>query len=126
MGICNHDELLPYFEKVKAFVQHSIIAPGGDSEGTPVAILEASAAALPVISTKHAGIIDVVKDGVTGFLVDEHDSHAMADKMLFLLENPDVCAKMGQAGRKLIAENYEMSMHLDQLNKLISKVVSQK
>src|SRR5690606_24279507 len=62
-----------------AFVQHSITAANGDMEGTPLAVLEAGAAGLPVISTKHAGIPDVIVDGKTGLLCVEHDVATMAN-----------------------------------------------
>ena len=71
-----------------AFVQHSIIAANGDAEGTPVSILEAGAAGVPVISTKHAGIPDLVLDNITGFLVEEHDVEEMILKMIQLLKEP--------------------------------------
>ncbi len=92
-------------------------------EGTPVAILEASAAALPVISTRHAGIPDVIIDGETGFLVDEHDVDGMAENMIKLLDNPDLSEKMGKAGRKNIFEKYRMEIHMDNLNKVIHDVI---
>ena len=59
------------------FVQHSVTARDGDSEGTPVAVLEAGAAGLPVVSTRHAGIPEVVIPGETGFLVEERDVAGM-------------------------------------------------
>src|SRR5439155_1881807 len=62
----------------RAFVQHSLQTSSGDSEGTPVAILEAGAAGIPVVSTRHAGIVDIVRDGETGYLVDERDIDSMA------------------------------------------------
>ena len=62
-------------------MQHSITASNGDTEGLPVGILEAMATALPVISTRHSGIPEAVEDGITGFLVEEHDVRGMAERM---------------------------------------------
>ena len=50
-------------QHARAFVQHSVTAADGDSEGTPVSILEAGAAGLPVVSTRHAGIPEGVVKG---------------------------------------------------------------
>ena len=75
-----------------------MIAGNGDSEGTPVAILEAAAAGLPVISTLHAGIPDVIEDGKNGFIVEEHDVDGMARCMIEILESPDEARRMGKAG----------------------------
>ena len=86
-GVIQPEEFRKYLQESVAFVQHSIIAQNGDSEGTPVAVLEACAAGLPVIATKHAGIPDVIVNGKTGLLVDEHDVDGMARAMMKVLEN---------------------------------------
>ena len=74
--------------EVRAFVQHSQVAPDGDSEGSPVAVMEAQLSGLPVVATRHAGIPEVVVDGSTGLLVDEGDVAGMAEAMLLLLRDP--------------------------------------
>jgi len=99
-------EVAQALREARCFVQHSLIAPSGDSEGTPVAIIEAQAAGLPVVSTRHAGIPDVVVEGKTGFLVEEQDVEAMAGHMLGLAASPELAAKMGQAGRELALSQY--------------------
>jgi glycosyltransferase involved in cell wall biosynthesis len=83
-----------------AFVQHSVRAASGDSEGTPVAVLEAQCSGLPVISTKHMGIQDAVEEGVTGFLGEEGDIDFMADAMIRLCEaSPELISTMSDAAR---------------------------
>jgi glycosyltransferase involved in cell wall biosynthesis len=52
---------------------HSLVAPDGDSEGSPVSVMEAQLCGLPVVTTHHAGITEVVREGETGLLVDEGD-----------------------------------------------------
>ena len=64
-----------------------------------MAISEAMAAQLPVISTRHSGIPEHVQDGVTGLLVEEGDVEGMAAAMARLLEDPALAAAMGKAGR---------------------------
>lgn len=120
MGAKDQSEIIPYFSKVKAFVQHSITASNGDMEGSPVAIIEASAAALSVISTKHAGIPDIVVDGKTGLLVDEHDVDGMAQNMIRILEDNNMAKELGCAGRNYAKENFSMEIHINKLNKVIS------
>ena len=106
-----------------AFVQHSVIAGDGDSEGTPVAILEASAAGLPVISTKHAGIPDVILDGETGFLVDEHDVDGMSEAMMTILADHAMAKRLGQAGKERIRNNFSMARYINKLADEISGAV---
>lgn len=107
-----HLEILPLMKSSLAFVQHSVVAINGDSEGTPVAILEAQAAAMPVVATYHAGIPDVVIHEVTGLLVQEKAIAEMADAMMRLLANTSLAATMGKNGRKKIAENFSLEKHL--------------
>ena len=66
------------FAQADAFVHPSVVSPRGEKEGIPGALVEAMAAGLPVISTYHAGIPEVVTDGVTGLLVPEQDVGALA------------------------------------------------
>jgi glycosyltransferase involved in cell wall biosynthesis len=104
----------------RAFVQHSIEAPSGDSEGTPVAILEAGASGLPVVATRHAGIPDVVIEDRTGLLVDEHDIAAMAEAMIRLIDDPALAARLGAAGRDHVRANFSMDRSLDRLWAIIA------
>lgn len=95
-----------------AFIQHSKIAASGDSEGTPVAILEAAAAGLPIIATIHAGIPNVVLNNATGFLVEENDVLSMAEKMISLLADKTLAKKMGAAGKTHVAANFTLEKHI--------------
>src|SRR5690606_28051670 len=99
LGNLSPVEIIDLFNKSAIFVQHSIKALGGDSEGTPVVILEASMAGLPIVSTIHSGIPDVVVDGETGFLVNENDCDSFADKIILLLEDKKLAMNMGLKGR---------------------------
>lgn len=81
------------------FLQHSMTDPhSGDQEGLPLAILEAMAEGLPVVSTLHAGIPEAVQDGVTGHLVAPGDTRGMADRILRLAVDPDERRRFGEAG----------------------------
>lgn len=106
-----------------AFVQHSIVAKNGDSEGTPLAVLESGAAGLPVIATRHAGIPDVVLEGLTGLLCDEHDVAGMARNMLLLMKNPEIARDMGEKARERVKENFTLDRHLKEIEKTISEAL---
>ena len=120
-GILNQAEIREVFQNSIAFVQHSIIADSGDTEGTPVAVLEAQAAALPVISTYHAGIPDVVINNETGLLVEEHDIDGMANNMLRILQEEGLARKLGVAGRKRIIQNFSRENNLLILKKIVDQ-----
>lgn len=122
-GVVTPDQYRKYLKTSLAFVQHSVVTDIGDTEGTPLAVLEASAAGLPVVSTKHAGIPDVIIDGVTGFLVDEHDVNGMANAMMQLLEDKELAMRLGSAGKVNISQNFSMDHYIDRLTSVITAVL---
>jgi colanic acid/amylovoran biosynthesis glycosyltransferase len=102
----------------------SVTAPDGDQEGIPVAIMEAMAMALPVVSTWHGGIPELVRDGVTGILVREGDTETLAAGVARLIEHPEVRAAMGQAGRARVAAEHNASIQADRLVDLYRRVLA--
>jgi colanic acid/amylovoran biosynthesis glycosyltransferase len=75
-----------------------------------VAILEAQAACLPVVSTLHAGIPEIVEDAVSGFLVPEGDEPALADRLAELSRSPSLRATMGIAGRAIVMGRHDIRL----------------
>lgn len=120
LGVIDKIQIKKLFEESLAFVQHSITAESGDTEGTPVSVMEASLAGLPVISTKHAGIPDVILHQKTGLLVEEHDVLQMTQYMLSLLENFELAKQLGQSGKEYIHRNFSLSHHISTLQKYIN------
>lgn len=123
-GWISQEEQIKLFAKACGFVQHSVTTAEGDAEGTPVAIIEASASGLAVVSTKHGGIVDTVIDGETGFLVEENNWNFMGQKMMYLLDNPDEIVRMGTSGKKFIHENYSMKKHAEIISGCIKKLIN--
>ncbi|MEX0996574.1 MAG: glycosyltransferase [Flavobacteriaceae bacterium] len=121
-GIVTAEQYQMYLQESWAFVQHSITAENGDMEGTPLAVLEASAAGLPVISTKHAGLQDVVVHGETGLLVEEHDVAGMAKDMIKLLDNLENAKRMGAAGKLNIKQHFSLERHIDSLQETLESI----
>lgn len=120
VGAVSPDTIRRQMEKSFCFVQHSICSEDGDSEGTPVAILEAGAAGLPVVATHHAGIPDVVIEGETGFLVAEKAVDAMAAAMIRLADDMNLAQKMGENARKHILRNFSITQHIENMNKILA------
>lgn len=122
-GILSHKDVFGLYEGAFCYVQHSMTAGNGDSEGTPVSILEAAHAGLPVVATRHAGIVDVVVDGETGFLVDEGDVEGMAKRMVELADDERMAYEMGRRGQKFISENFNLERHIATIEKLIDNAI---
>jgi glycosyltransferase involved in cell wall biosynthesis len=70
---------------------------------------------LPVISTRHAGIPEVIVEGETGFLVDEKDVPAMAKQMTRLIREPGLAAELGLAARRRIETLFAAEQSLARL-----------
>lgn len=118
-GLSSHENVFIGMERAFCYVQHSVTAASGDSEGTPVGILEAGAAGLAVVSTRHGGIPDVVIEGKTGFLVDEQDVDGMAAHLLRLYQDRKLCEAMGKAARAHIQSNFSSNNYLFKLKQLL-------
>lgn len=122
-GVLNQNDIILLMNESLAYVQHSIEALNGDKEGTPVAILEAQAAGLPVIATQHAGISDIIQNGLTGFLVQENDIYKMSEYMSFILENKILAKEMGKNAKIHIQNNFSLKIHATKLNNLINQYI---
>lgn len=116
-----HETVIRELRSARAFVQHSVTDPDGNSEGTPVAVMEAGAAGLPVVSTRHAGIPDVVVEDETGFLVDEHDVTQMAQHMVCLARDPQLAGDLGRLARQRIETKFSQRISLDRLASIIQQ-----
>jgi glycosyltransferase involved in cell wall biosynthesis len=120
LGIKSPAEVAEWQRKARVFVQHSIVNPeNGDSEGTPNTVLEASAAGLPIVSTRHAGIKEAVTHGETGYLVDEGDYLQMAVRLCELLEKPALAQTMGEKARLKMKNEYEMETRIRKLKEIL-------
>ena len=124
-GVLPPTEIAALMRQVRGFVQHSLVAPDGDSEGSPVAVMEAQLSGLPVVATRHAGIPEVVMDGSTGILVEEGDVQAMANAMAQLVRNPQLAARLGAAGQARMSLHLTVEHHLAAVSALLHRVAQQ-
>jgi colanic acid/amylovoran biosynthesis glycosyltransferase len=91
------------------FLLPSATAADGDQEGIPVSLMEAQASGMPVLSTRHSGIGELVSHGESGFLVPERDVDALADRLSHLIKHSEEWARMGREGRKLVDSRFNMA-----------------
>ncbi len=83
------------------------------TEGISNSIMEYMVMAKPVVATDCAGSREIVRDGETGFLVPPQDDAALAEKIEYLLANPEKARRMGLAGRKYIEEHFSLGTMVD-------------
>jgi glycosyltransferase involved in cell wall biosynthesis len=114
-GATEHDRVYELLASGRCFVQHSVTAPDGDREGTPVSVLEAMALGVPVVSTRHTGIQDVVAEGTCGTLVDEYDVEGMAEAMSAYAADPEHARRVGAAAREAVVSTWSMDRSIARL-----------
>ncbi len=97
----------------------SVTAQNGDMEGIPVAIMEAMAQGTPVLSTWHSGIPELIEHSVSGYLVPERDSDALARGLLELLSSPQTLSDMSRAARAKVEREFNNDVLNEQFVALI-------
>ncbi len=120
-GSLSQEYIAKEFSKSYAYVQHSVTTKENDSEGTPLSILEAMSAGLPIVATKHAGIVDIIKDGYSGFLVDERDYKSMASKMEILISNKQLALNLGENGSNYVRFNNSLELYSERLWQILKE-----
>ncbi len=115
VGGRSHDDVIPMLRDAHILLAPSVTASDGDQEGMPVVLMEGMAMGLPVVSTLHSGIPELVQDGVSGFLVPERDVEALTDRLACLIDHPERWPGMGRAGRARIEAEYDIRKLNDEL-----------
>ena len=106
------------------FLSPSRTARDGDTEGgAPVSLLEAQATGMPVLSTRHADIPEVVVNGQSGLLSPEGDLETLTDNLTQLILTPARWAAMGAAGRAHLEAHHDLSTHAAKLEGLYDRVL---
>lgn len=92
------------------------------AEGVPVTLMEAMASALPVIASRIAGVPELVEDGVSGYLVPPGDVETLADRMCTVLQDAALRTRMGEAGRAMVREEFDIDSETAWLGTLLQAV----
>jgi colanic acid/amylovoran biosynthesis glycosyltransferase len=124
-GALDADMVRRSFAESHLYMLASVTAADGDQEGIPVSLMEAQSCGLPVLSTRHSGIPELVADGGSGFLVEERNADDLANRLLYLVENPREWPAMGDRGRKIVEAQFDIDALNRDLLRLYDGVVAQ-
>lgn len=115
---------IPHESVPSALHQIDVFVAASRRESFGVAILEASACGIPVIVSDVGGLPEVVRDGITGFVVPRESPEAVAEALGRLVVDPALRARMGSAGREHVLETYERLACLRQLEGALARVAA--
>lgn len=122
VGWQSNERIAELLSRADIYLAPSETPPSGDEEGIPVSIMEAMATELPIVSTRHAGIPELVEDDLSGILVAESDVAAMSAALSRLAQSPELRRSMGSAGRARINRSYDTRLLVQQLMNLYRSV----
>ena len=114
-GALTQDQLLIEYRQADLFVLASRIADDGDRDGVPNVLAEAQSQALACVATRVSAIPELVRDGLTGVLVEENDADALAAALRDLIRDPARRRALGKAGEARVREHFRLETNLDRL-----------
>ena len=125
-GFLALDEVKSWLGKACVVAVPSVTASNGDTEGLPTVLLEAQAMAVPVVATRHSGIPEGVREGVTAELVDEKDVATLAEKLRSFLQDPVKARAFGDAGRRFVCDNFDLRAQVNGLEEIYARLIAQR
>jgi glycosyltransferase involved in cell wall biosynthesis len=114
-GEVTSDKVLELLERADVFVLPCVRAENGDMDGIPVALMEAMAAGVPVVSTTISGIPELIDHGKNGLLVKSKDVRGLAEVLEHLFEHSEESRKLGKAAPDKVAQHFEVKTSVRKL-----------
>jgi len=122
-------DFVPHYKVPEIMHRHHIFClpsvkkSDGTEEGTPNVLKEAQATGMPVVATYHSGIPHIITDGKNGFLVKEKNVKQLADRLIYLIDHPEIWPDMGQYGRTHMEKNFDKFKQAKKLEKIYAKLM---
>jgi colanic acid/amylovoran biosynthesis glycosyltransferase len=123
-GTMSHADVASVVRRSAVSALVSQTGRNGWQEAFGLASIEASAAALPVIVSRHGGLPETVEEGRSGLIVGEGKVDELADALLTLLRDSSLCARMGQAGRQRVLESFDLNTQTAKLEDIYVEAMS--
>ena len=118
---CGHigrDNISSFYDNSRISVMCSIWY-----EGFPSTILEPMMQGKPIIASRIGGIPEIVDEGVTGLLFEPGNADDLAEKIRYLWDNPELCEKLGRAGREKALREYSPQKYYQHLMAVYEKAI---
>ncbi|NJL40023.1 MAG: colanic acid biosynthesis glycosyltransferase WcaL [Leptolyngbyaceae cyanobacterium SM1_4_3] len=118
LGWQQQQDLIELLDRSHILLAPSVTSSDGNQEGIPVALMEAMSRGLPVISSLHSGIPELIENGKSGFLIPERDVDGLAAKLDHLIHHPEIWSDLGKAGRTQVEQHFNIKTLNDRLVEL--------
>jgi colanic acid/amylovoran biosynthesis glycosyltransferase len=115
LGALDKEGVRQQMSEADIFVLTSVTAGDGDQEGLPVSLIEAQAMGLPVVSSYHTGIPELIVDGQSGLLAKEKDTEKIAEHLGTLVRNHELRLTFGQNARERVQKEFDLAALNDEL-----------
>ena len=124
LGAKNQIDVIQEMANADIFLLNSVTATDGDKEGLPVSLIEAQAMGLPVISSFHAGIPELVIDGKTGFLTKEKDVNKITHTLYKIVKDEKLRKEMSLNARNRVLHEFNIKYLNDKLSDIIKNWIN--
>jgi len=124
LGALPHAGVKERLARAHAFLLPSVTAANGDMEGIPVALMEAMAAGLPVVSSFHSGIPELVQHEATGLLAAERDVAGLAACLAWVADHPEGCLRMAEHARAFVEAHFDQAKLNDRLADMLRRAAT--
>ncbi len=118
VGLLNRQDLDVFYRRSRY-----LVLPSKCFEMCPMVVLEAMSYGLPVIASDIGGLPELVEDEVTGLLFEPENAKELANRMRVLWDNPNLCRRMGEAGRNKTIREYGEDVYLSRLNAVYKSAI---
>jgi colanic acid/amylovoran biosynthesis glycosyltransferase len=115
LGALDKEGVVQQMSEADIFVLTSVTAGDGDQEGLPVSLIEAQAMGLPVVSSYHTGIPELIANGQTGLLAKEKDTEKIAAHLGTLVRNHEMRLTFGRKARERVKKEFDLAELNDEL-----------
>lgn len=117
-GALSDNEVYQHLLSADVFMLPCVTAQDGDQEGIPNVLKEAMLMEIPVLSTQHSGIPELIEHPKSGLLVEENDIEALVDQLVYVNTHSKECRGIGLEGRKVVESKFNIGELTNRLEKL--------
>jgi glycosyltransferase involved in cell wall biosynthesis len=122
IGWVQHEDLAKRYQRADVLVSPSVISREGRREGFGLALAEAAACGLPIITTQNSGTADIVQEGVNGYLVKSQDAHTIYNKLAYLSKHEEVREKLSMGAREIAIKKFSWAAVTDKYKKVFASL----